>query len=210
MDEVKNIYQRINAIMKDVEYVQKDKAVSGGGANYKAVTHDQVVSAVRKSMVAHGVVIEPVQVGGSFLVMRDVNATPQPVKMGLYTGEYEVYFVNMDKPDERTCIKVQAHANDNGDKAPGKAFTYATKTAILKQFSLETGENDESRNEVKDTLMIDEATAAQLEGLMVEADANGVNQWTAKGQRMLQKYRLGNVRQLKESKLEAFKKDLGA
>ena len=34
---------------------------------------------------------------------------------------------------------------DNGDKAPGKAVTYATKAAILKILYLETGENEESR-----------------------------------------------------------------
>ena len=26
-----NIYQRINAVMKQISYVQKDKAISGGG-----------------------------------------------------------------------------------------------------------------------------------------------------------------------------------
>ena len=54
----KNIYQRINAVMKDVEYVQKDAAITGGGVNYKAVTHDMVTAVVRKSMVEHGIVIE--------------------------------------------------------------------------------------------------------------------------------------------------------
>ena len=51
MSDVKNIYQRINQVMKSVQYVKKDKAVTGGGQNYKAVTHDQVVSVCREALV---------------------------------------------------------------------------------------------------------------------------------------------------------------
>ena len=186
MNEVKNIYQRINAVMKDVAYIQKDKDVTGGGSSYKAVTHDQVVSAVRASLVTHGIVIEPRQISGEFIVMRDLNATPTPIKMGLYSGCYEIYFVNMDNPEQRTKVEVQAHASDNGDKAPGKAMTYAVKTAVVKQFYFETGENDESREELKDTSMIDDHTAAFLEQQMIEV-VDGTSQWSKKGLRLLQK-----------------------
>lgn len=205
----RNIYQRINAVMQEVQYVQKDKAVSGGGANYKAVTHDQVISVARESLVKNGVMIVPNQIKGEFIVMRDINATPQPIKMGLYSGWYEVSFINIDDGEDRVTVTVEAHANDNGDKAPGKALTYATKSAILKVLSLETGENDESRSDVRDTSMIDEQTVAMLESKMIEVVADGSNQWTKQGARLLQKYRLGTVAQLKESKLASFKKDLG-
>lgn len=146
MENKTNIYQRINSVMKEVRYVQKDGAISGGGANYRAVTHDQVVAVIRQSLVNNGIVIEAKQVSGEFITKRDLSATP-PVKMALYSGSYSVEFVNMDNPTERSVITVEAHANDNGDKAPGKAMTYAVKTAVLKQFFLETGENDESRAE---------------------------------------------------------------
>jgi len=141
-----NIYQRINAVMQEVRYVQKDGAISGGGASYRAVTHDQLVAVIRASLVKFGIVVEPKQVSGEFITKRDLSATP-PVKMALYSGFYNIEFVNIDKPEQRTSITVEAHANDNGDKAPGKAMTYAVKTAVLKQFTLESGENDESRAE---------------------------------------------------------------
>lgn len=144
MSESMNIYQKINAVMKDVSYVQKNANVTGMGAGYKAVTHDQVILAIRNSIVANGIVIETKQTKGEFLIQRDLTATP-PIKMALYAGWYDVSFVNIDKPDERAIINVEAHANDNGDKAPGKAITYAAKTAMLKMFTLETGENEESR-----------------------------------------------------------------
>lgn len=137
-----NIYQRINAVMQEVQYVQKDKAISGGGQSYKAVTHDQVVSVCRKALVKHGIVIYPEQLRGEILIKRDVSID---IKMHLYSGDYAIHFVNMDKPDDKVTVTINAHAADNGDKAPGKAITYATKAAILKTLNLETGENDESR-----------------------------------------------------------------
>ena len=65
--------------------------------------------------------------------------------MHLYSGDYAVHFVNIDQPEDRVTICINAHAADNGDKAPGKCASYATKSAMLKMFSLETGENEESR-----------------------------------------------------------------
>jgi len=56
-----NIYQRINKVMQEVKYAQKDANVQG----YKAVTHDQVVATARHAFVKHGVVITPSQVHGS-------------------------------------------------------------------------------------------------------------------------------------------------
>lgn len=197
MSEVKNIYQRINAVMKEVEYVQKDKAVTGGGQNYKAVTHDQVVSVIRKSLVSNGIVINPIQTSGEFLVMRDMNATPQPIKMGLYSGSYDVFFVNMDKPEDKVLVKVDAHANDNGDKAPGKCMTYAVKTAILKQFTLETGENDESREEAADLDTITQEQANQLFRLLCDPETG---QYTEKGLKIANAFKFQNLVDIKSKK----------
>ena len=133
-----NIFQRINAVMKAVEYVKKDRKVD----TYMAVTYDQLVSVCRSELVKNGIAIFPEQTEGVMLVMRDPK---NDVKMHLYSGTYNVNFVNIDKPDDRYTVTVQAHATDNGDKAPGKALTYAVKSAMLKALMLETGENDESR-----------------------------------------------------------------
>lgn len=143
MDQKASIIQRINAVMAEVSYVKKDAQVSGGGGgSYSAVSHDQVVSMVRAAMVKHGIVCYPEQVSGEMLIMRGGE-----VKMHLYSGQYRVHFVGLDG-DEIVAV-VHAHANDNGDKAPGKALTYAVKSAMLKVFNLETGVNDESREEAR-------------------------------------------------------------
>ena len=135
--------------MKKVKYIKKDKAVTGGGVNYKAVTHDKVVSECRQALVEEGVVIYPEQLHDAMPILRDVE---KGVKMHLYSGFYDIHFVNIDAPDDRITVTINAHANDNGDKAPGKAVTYATKTALLKVLCLETGENDESRVAGQETI----------------------------------------------------------
>lgn len=198
----KNIYQRINLVMQAVKYVQKDRAVQGAGQNYKAVTHDQVVSVARQALVENGVMIFPNQVDGEFLTMRDMNATPNPVKMGLYSGTYEVNFVNIDNGEDKITVTVQAHAADNGDKAPGKALTYATKSAILKVLCLETGENDESREDVKDRAnVIDQDQYNQLAAYCVAQGESGPA-WTPIAQKLFQAYKVQDLAHLPESKFK--------
>lgn len=149
MSNEQNIYQRINSVMKAVAYVQKDKSVSGMGAGYKAVTHDQLVSVVREHLVKAGIVLTVSQTRGHYNAKGEKwdkdSKQLVPDSMRLYEGEYDVTLTNIDKTDEKVTVHVESHAMDNGDKAPGKAMTYATKTAMLKLFWLETGENDESR-----------------------------------------------------------------
>lgn len=134
-----NIYQRINAVRKAISYIQKDKAVSTGGGSYRAVTHDAVTGMLRQHLVEQGIVIAPTLIESTF------HAKEEGSKQRLYSASYDVRFINMDAPEECVTIRIEAHALDNGDKAPGKAISYATKYAILKLFNIETGEDEESR-----------------------------------------------------------------
>ena len=197
MGNTLNIYQRLNNVMKSVQYVQKDSSISGGGANYKAVSHDQVVSVIRQALVDNGIVIFPNQTSGEFLVMRDLSATP-PIKMGLYSGTYEVNFVNIDDGNDKVTATVQAHASDNGDKAPGKAMSYAVKTAMLKVLSLETGENDESRADIMDFDLINKDQQQQLFSLL--CDANGA--YTDKGQKITRAFKFGNLEDIRTKQFD--------
>ena len=170
----KNIYQRLAEVMKAVTYVKKDRKVE----TYMAVTYDQVVAACRAELVKAGVLVYPEQMASEMLIKRDVK---NDVKMHLYSGTYNVHFVNIDKPDDRVTVIINAHANDNGDKAPGKCATYAVKTAVLKVLLLETGENDESRAEPEgidveavlaeiDKIVNIESLRARREGWMKECE----------------------------------------
>lgn len=141
-----NVYQRINEVRKDIGYVQKDKAVSTGGGSYKAVTHDAVTGMIRAALIKHGVLIVPSVVSCVF------HPKEPDAKQRLYEAMYDVDFVNVDDPLDRITTKQSAHALDNGDKAPGKAQSYATKYAILKLFNIETGEDEESRYQQDDAI----------------------------------------------------------
>ena len=182
--------------MQEVKYVQKDSSVSGMGGGYKAVSHDQVVSVIRESLVKNGLMVFPEQINGEFLQMRDMNATPQPVKMGLYSGTYNFTFVNIDAPSETFSSTVQAHANDNGDKAPGKALSYAAKSVLLKVFCLETGENDESREEQRDINLISADQVDQLFQLLCDESGN----YTEKGMKVCRAFKFNNLSEIKSKK----------
>jgi hypothetical protein len=150
--EKMNIYQRINEVRKAIGYVQKDKDVGFGKSCYKAVTHDAVTGMVRDALIKQGVVIVTSVVSATFhpaeLVQQANDAgsvVTVSAKQRLYEATFEVAFVNMDDPQDRITTQQNAHALDNGDKAPGKAQSYATKYAILKLFNIETGEDEESR-----------------------------------------------------------------
>lgn len=138
-----NIYQRIAAVMKAVSYVKKDKTVSGSGGGYRAVTHDMVTAMVRPHLVEHGIVVVPRLVNAQTVSTGRSTSGGTPINR--FEGQYVVAFVNVDDPKDCIEVPAAAHAEDHGDKAPGKALSYATKYAILKVLLLETGEDDEGR-----------------------------------------------------------------
>ena len=55
-----NIYQKINEVMKNIEYLAKDDKVEFGTTKYKAISEEKVTTAVRDQLVKQGIVIIPV------------------------------------------------------------------------------------------------------------------------------------------------------
>lgn len=139
-----NIYQRINKVREAVGFVLKDKSVSTGGGAYKAVTHDQVTGVLRAAMIEHGIICVP-NLETSVMNTPMINVDGTQAKQARYDATYVVDFINVDAPEDRFSVRLEAHAMDNADKAPGKALSYAMKYAQLKVFMLETGENEEGR-----------------------------------------------------------------
>jgi len=138
-----NIHQRINWVRSQVSYVQKTKVVQG----YKAVTHDEVTAMIRPHLIKAGITIQQGYTSSTFVDTNQTTKSGTPIS--LYTGKYVVSLINIDNPEDRVCIHVEAQALDHGDKAPGKAMSYAKKYVYLKTFDIETGEDEESRIEAK-------------------------------------------------------------
>lgn len=139
MENKMNIYQKINEVRKALNYIQKDKSVSTGGGSYRAVTHDAVTAMARKHFIEQGIVCVP------NLVDAVSDPKEEGSKQARYRATYVFDFVNCEQPDDKISVRIEAHAMDNADKAPGKAISYAKKYAVLKLLEIETGEDEESR-----------------------------------------------------------------
>ena len=139
-----NIYQRLNEVRKQVSYLQKKKEVRGQG--YNAVTHDEVTAYLRQPFIDSGIITVPFQTKSTF---ENVGETKNGAVIIRYQAWYEISFINMDEPEQAVTVSVESHAMDHGDKAPGKAMSYAVKYAMLKILNIETGEDEESRIEVQ-------------------------------------------------------------
>lgn len=167
MSEKLNIFQKINEVRKEVSYIQKDAKVQG----YKAVSHDMVVAALRPQLIAQGIIIYPTLISGVTELTGTQTSSGTPIIR--YEATYLVRFLNIDDKDDFVDMTVSSHANDQGDKAPGKAISYAVKTAELKMFSLETGDNDESRIEGSARDVFNNETMTAFANVMLQALNDG-------------------------------------
>ncbi len=150
MTELLNIFQRMAKVREAVAYLKKDKKVE----SYWAITHDMVTRELREHFIAHGIITVLRQTSGQ--TFETGKATKGGTPYTRYEGLYELTFVNIDAPVDSVTYTIGAVAEDHGDKAPGKAASYAVKTIFLKAFNIETGEGDESRKEQKPTPITDE------------------------------------------------------
>lgn len=98
----------------------------------------------------------------------------------------------------------------------GSAITYCRRYGLQAIAGVPSEDDDGqaaskvNKSSGANTSMVDQQTASDLEEKMIETDANGVVVWSRRGQQLLTKYSLGSVSQLQQSKLAAFKRDLGA
>lgn len=129
MESTKNIYQRVLAIMSELNYIQKGSQKVNG--MYRFVSHDQVTAAIHPLLVQHGVVVVPT------VVEHTIEGQRSTVKI-------KVEFVNVDEPIDRFEIVSYGQGIDSGDKGIGKAYSYAYKYALLKTFALETGDDPDN------------------------------------------------------------------
>lgn len=123
-----NIYEKIAAIMQDVQYLAKDGHVEFGSTKYKALSEEKVTSIMRAELLKHKLVVYPIaQTAG-----RTGNITHVDV---IYR------MVNVENPEEYIEIASCGDGADTQDKGSGKAMTYAFKYMWLRTFALPTGED---------------------------------------------------------------------
>lgn len=137
-----NVFQKIAEVMKDISYIQKDDNVeTGKGKSYRAVTEEKVTSAVRASLVKHGLVILPIhQITNSG--QEQVQDKYGNVRVNHFVEVSTTYRIQ-NIEDETDYIEVVSSGSgvDTQDKGVGKAMTYAYKYMLLRTFAIPTGED---------------------------------------------------------------------
>jgi len=117
--------------------------VGSGSYAYKAVSDLQVTKKVKEAEQKHGIVSIPVS--------QKIESF-EPIKTQTKNGEKITYsmLIKMTlrifdvETGESIEIETFGHGVDSGDKAPGKASTYARKYGLLNAYKIATGEDPDA------------------------------------------------------------------
>jgi len=148
MNDVKemNIYEKMSAITAEIGVVEKNLNVKvNSNSSYKAVSERDVLDAVKPIEQKYRVYSYPANrkiVDCDVLTKEtEYNGTITRTNTLFMRVETVYRFVNIDKPDEFIETTVYGDGLDTGDKASGKAMTYADKYALMKAYKLSTGDD---------------------------------------------------------------------
>lgn len=132
-----NVYQRIHAVMNEIETIAKR------GRNdfhkYDYATEADYVHALRPLLKKHGLVVIP-KVGTPSL-QRDEKGN------FLATAEVTFTIINIDNPSDVAVATVVGQGSDKGDKAVYKLMTGAKKYFAALTFFVATGDDPENDGE---------------------------------------------------------------
>ena len=141
-----NIYEKMSFITTEMAVIEKKLQVEMTKTkSYKAVSERDVLDNVKPLEEKYRVYSYPLK--------REIIDKDTLVKETEYNGNITrtntlfmrlstIYrFVNMDKPEEFIDIDTYGDGLDTGDKAPGKAMTYADKYALMKAYKISTGDD---------------------------------------------------------------------
>lgn len=139
----------MSAITNEIQRVAKNLRVDAGKSSYKAVGEADVLEAVKPAEEKYGVYSYPVdsEIVESGVLTSESTYNGQPKKTERqFMRLRRVYrFVNMDNPAEYVDVATYGDGLDSGDKAPGKAMTYADKYALLKAYKITTGDDPDQK-----------------------------------------------------------------
>ena len=178
-----NMYEKLSAITNEISAVAKNLNVGYGKSQYKAVGEADVLAAVKPTEAKYKVYSYPVSrrvIESNVLTSLDKDGNE---KRQLFMRLEVVYrFANMENPEEYIDITTYGDGVDPGDKAPGKAMTYADKYALLKAYKIITGDDPDQKAsetlkavERKETIsnqLITDVQAVALESVLTAGNVN--------------------------------------
>ena len=141
-----NIFEKMSAITNELGVIAKNLNVDmGGGRSYKAVQEKDILDAVKPLEEKYRVYSYPI---GRTITDKDILVKESEYKEkitrtnALFMRIEVLYrFVNMDNAQEYIDTITYGDGLDTGDKAPGKAMTYADKYALMKAYKIATGDD---------------------------------------------------------------------
>ncbi len=143
-----NIYEKMLAITSEMKPLEKSLNV---GNKYHAVGEQDVLPMVRALERKYKVYSFPIN---QEIVSEDTYITTSKQGDELHNRFLRVKvtyrFVNIEEPTDYIEVIAYGDGLDTADKGPGKAFTYATKTALIKAYKMNSGEDpdfEESPND---------------------------------------------------------------
>lgn len=163
-----NIYEKMNLITNEIGVIEKNLKIDVTKTrSYKAVSERDVIDGVKPLEEKYRIYSYPVS---RKIVDKDVltKETDYGTTNSLFMRIETIYrFVNIDKTDEYIETTVYGDGIDTGDKAPGKAMTYADKYALMKAYKLSTGDDPDNEASPKEGYKkVNKATPKQIELLL--------------------------------------------
>ncbi len=147
-----NIFEKMQKVTDEMSVVVKGLNVQvNKTSSYKAVSERDILDNVKPLETKYGIYSYPFarKVIDSDTLVKEtefVNARTDDVTTTktntLFMRLETIYrFVNIEKPEEYVDITTYGDGLDTGDKAPGKAMTYADKYALMKAYKISTGDD---------------------------------------------------------------------
>ena len=186
-----NIFERLSLITAEIGVVEKNLEVQvNKNSSYKAVSERDVLDAVKPIEQKYRVYSYP---ASRQIVDRDI-LTKESEYQGKVTRSNTLFmrvetvyrFVNIDNPTEFIETTVYGDGLDTGDKATGKAMTYADKYALMKAYKLSTGDDPDKEASPENVfekkarateLKATEKQIAMIEDLYNDEELEEIKKW---------------------------------
>ena len=141
MKKGQNLTQAVIAVMKAVKGIEKNTTVGSGGYSYQGVSDKDVKDTYNKAMVENGLCILPVEIQDE--TKETTWMEGKKLKRSIFCKVITKYKLKHES-GESEMLSGYGHGIDSGDKAAGKATTYALKYALLYTFMTPTGKIDDA------------------------------------------------------------------